>query len=99
MAVTRPSGRTVRAHEAWWLADQSIIKVRDLNVPAQKEPDTAPVPDPTAGLTFNLRLTAEQREQRGRVVVPYARGGVTYATLLASMQPDKPDSDEESEMV
>jgi hypothetical protein len=97
--LTRPSGRAVAADESWSVAvGQLRTRDRVREAPAAVAAPGAAA-DPAAGLTFDLRLTAEQRAQRARVVLPYTREGGSHASMVAAVAPDKPDSDDESELM
>ncbi|KAI8816393.1 Elongator complex protein 5 [Fimicolochytrium jonesii] len=71
-----PAGRTVRGDHARW----KVMTIEELGgwsattAPArldQAAAKQADEPDPTANLSFNLRLTDEQRSARSEVVLPY----------------------------
>ncbi|RKO93720.1 Elongator complex protein 5 [Blyttiomyces helicus] len=61
------------------LEDVLGVEEESLELPSS---DSAPKPDPTADLSFNLRLTDEQKNARSEVVLPYikaqAQGAIYY---------------------
>lgn len=65
-----------------------------------KENETGEQPDPTANLSFNLRLTDAQKEARERVVLPYMKAQEQDGVEVQKMgtiyyEPDDDDYDEE----
>ncbi|KAJ3280877.1 hypothetical protein HK104_000350 [Borealophlyctis nickersoniae] len=61
----------------------------------QLKVSTAPAKDPTANLSFNLRLTEEQKSARSEVVLPYMKAQEVTSEPTIYYEPDDDDYDEE----
>ncbi|KAH7960432.1 hypothetical protein HPB49_019512 [Dermacentor silvarum] len=69
----KPSGRVVRDDEEFVLKPD--LSITDIKKVAQKQ-DVKPLaqqPDPTANLTFNLRLSEEEKAAKDNLVLPYLK--------------------------
>ncbi|KAI9101770.1 Elongator complex protein 5 [Phlyctochytrium arcticum] len=62
----------------------------------ERQPETA-TPDPTANLSFNLKLTDAQKSARSEVALPYMQAQTATSTAEAAIyyEPDDDDYDEE----
>ncbi|KAI8500366.1 Elongator complex protein [Branchiostoma belcheri] len=69
----RKSGKVIRQDEEYHISAQWSLtsRVQKATVRPPAQPDQESQVDPTANLTFNLRLTDTEKEARSRVVLPY----------------------------
>ncbi|XP_019628065.1 PREDICTED: elongator complex protein 5-like isoform X1 [Branchiostoma belcheri] len=69
----RKSGKVIRQDEEYHISAQWSLTSRVQKAPVRPaaQPDQESQVDPTANLTFNLRLTDTEKEARSRVVLPY----------------------------
>ncbi|XP_054917279.1 elongator complex protein 5 isoform X2 [Dermacentor andersoni] len=99
----KPSGRVVRDDEEFVLKPD--LSITDIKKVAQKQ-DAKPFvqqPDPTANLTFNLRLSEEEKAAKDNLVLPYikkpssstGKGEITYVMEREDDfdEEDDPDDD------
>uniref|UniRef100_L7M7L7 Elongator complex protein 5 n=1 Tax=Rhipicephalus pulchellus TaxID=72859 RepID=L7M7L7_RHIPC len=99
----KPGGRVAREDEEFFLKPD--LSMTDIKKVAQKQ-DAKPVtqqPDPTANLTFNLRLSEEEKAAKDNLVLPYVKtassskgkGEITYVMEREDDfdEEDDPDDD------
>uniref|UniRef100_A0A6M2CPM4 Elongator complex protein 5 n=1 Tax=Rhipicephalus microplus TaxID=6941 RepID=A0A6M2CPM4_RHIMP len=99
----KPGGRVVREDEEFVLKPD--LSITDIKKVAEKH-DAKPVtqqPDPTANLTFNLRLSEEEKVAKDNLVLPYlktassskGKGEITYVMEREDDfdEEDDPDDD------
>ncbi|KAH6933214.1 hypothetical protein HPB50_013534 [Hyalomma asiaticum] len=99
----KPGGRVVREDEEFVLMPD--LSITDIKKVAQKQ-EAKPLPqqpDPTANLTFNLRLSEEEKAARNNLVLPYVKtsssskgkGEITYVMEREDDfdEEDDPDDD------
>ncbi|XP_078614860.1 elongator complex protein 5-like [Branchiostoma floridae x Branchiostoma japonicum] len=69
----RKSGKVIRQDEVYHISPQWSLTSRVQKTPVRPavQGEQEPQADPTANLTFNLRLTDTEKEARSRVVLPY----------------------------
>uniref|UniRef100_A0A1E1X5G3 Elongator complex protein 5 n=1 Tax=Amblyomma aureolatum TaxID=187763 RepID=A0A1E1X5G3_9ACAR len=99
----KPGGRVLREDEEFVLtADLSITDIKKV-VQKKEEKPVAQQPDPAANLTFNLRLSDEEKAAKDSLVLPYikkpsagrGKGEITYVMEREDDfdEEDDPDDD------
>ncbi|XP_062904787.1 elongator complex protein 5 isoform X1 [Mobula hypostoma] len=100
----RKSGKVHRTVECFTVEDDLRLRTAVVPFPDEAPTETSVKVDPTADLTFNLRLTAEEQQARSSVPLPYHLSPARKAALLQGdskakihYQPDASDDFDEED--
>ncbi|XP_059831246.1 elongator complex protein 5 isoform X1 [Hypanus sabinus] len=100
----RKSGKVHRTVEYFTVEDGLGLRTAGVPFPEEMPTETSVKTDPTADLTFNLRLTAEEQQARSSVPLPYHLSPARKAALLQGegrgkihYQPDTGDDFDEED--
>ena len=77
----------------------SVFKVHPTTAPHTTHTSTPSQLDPAANLSFDLRLTTKEKQDRANVVLPYTQVGVASGKGVGQIfyQPDEADDFDESD--
>ncbi|EGC39463.1 hypothetical protein DICPUDRAFT_147737 [Dictyostelium purpureum] len=93
LITKKRSGRVVRNIEYYYINEQTGKVEFDSAESLQLKQEESE-PDPTQNLSFNLKLTDEEKQARDSVVLPYRHQGNNEQTLIIE-DPDDEDFDDE----
>ncbi|KYR01947.1 hypothetical protein DLAC_00738 [Tieghemostelium lacteum] len=98
LITKKKSGRVIRTVEYYYINSQTKTVHFDSSESLQEKQQES-TPDPTADLSFNLKLTMEEKQAKDSVILPYKHQGLDQQILtnndLIIEDPDEEDYDDE----